>query len=82
MSTAPKNAVYIWPNAMLNCPLGIAKSLNRNDLTIIPKERVTREFFMGREFNDVVIDHATVLTGRQRAIILESKVRARLRAES
>lgn len=61
MLDAPKNALYIWCNDILNYPRYLALYLGRDDLEIVGLS-VLREGggnkLKGREFTGVILDHA------------------------
>lgn len=62
---APRHAVYVWVNFLLNYPRSLAHRVGRDDLEIIAPEHMLRSGFMGRELTGIVLDHATVLDSRQ-----------------
>lgn len=61
---APKNSIYVWGTMDTYYPRQLATYLNREDLTIVGPEFMTRTVLGGLRCN-VVIDHAAKLSDTQ-----------------
>lgn len=67
MLEAPQKAVFIWFDDHLSYPKELARKHGREDLQVVgPSWLETPNGWAGREFSDIVHDHALVLNDRQR----------------
>jgi hypothetical protein len=71
MEAAPRAAVYIWVNSRLDYPKQLARDIGRDDLIIVSPSWLDSERFRGTALSGVVLDHAALLTYRQRMILGE-----------
>lgn len=63
MRTAPRDAVYVWPNGRLGYPMSLRRSLDRLDLRLVTDRFLTDpRAIYGLADAQVVIDHAVELT--------------------
>lgn len=66
MQEAARGAMFVWVNDFLHYPKRLALLLGRTDLEIVsPGFFDTEGRVLGREFMEVVIDHAARLTTTQ-----------------
>lgn len=79
MEAAAKNAVFVWCNNALSYPQHVARQIGRQDLKIVGPDWLTSDRWHGLELADVVIDHATVLSEKERRYLQEVKTRVRSR---
>lgn len=64
MTEAPRGAVYVWLNSILDYPKSLAKKLGREDLVIVSLDQLLREpWWRGRAFPWICLDHDVVLNG-------------------
>lgn len=61
MKEAPKGAIYVWVNDVLDYPKSLARHLGRSDLLILPPHIVRLQTVAGRQIG-IVVDHATKWT--------------------
>lgn len=61
MIEAPKGAIYVWVNDMLDYPKRLAEHLGRGDLLIKSPRSVRLQTVAGRRIG-IVVDHATKWT--------------------
>lgn len=58
MLDAPKDAVFIWCNGILQYPRQLAVKHGRSDLHIVGPEWLEDYKYVGRPLTGVVVDHA------------------------
>jgi hypothetical protein len=64
MREAPHGALFVWPVERLHYPRDLARTLRREDLTIVGPAafRCGGERLFGQRFPAIVIDHACALS--------------------
>jgi hypothetical protein len=77
MEGAAKNALFVWCNGGLQYPKELARRLGREDLEIVSPDYITSDRWRGREFSDVVFDHAVSFHPKARYHIQEIRTRIR-----
>jgi hypothetical protein len=77
MKDAPKGAVFVWCNHMLDYPEQLKKRIGRDDLKIVAPGWLTFESWRGMKLSGVVIDHAARLSDKQFNSYQEAKARVR-----
>ena len=75
MKDAKPNAVFVWCGSNTYYPEKLAQSLGRQDLKIVSPYWLRMESIRGREFTEIVVDHAADLTDSQHEAFLEAKHR-------
>lgn len=56
---APRDAVFVWCANDLDYPRRLAKSFQREDLTIVGPTWITDERWRGAKLTGIVVDHFT-----------------------
>ncbi len=62
MKNAPRNAIFVWPNILLDYPQKLARSLNRQDLQVVSVQWLCNRKFKDREFPCIILDHTCRLS--------------------
>jgi hypothetical protein len=70
-------AVYIWVNNQLQYPRSLAKTLGREDLTVVSPGWLDSYQWRGMELTGVLLDHAARLKGDQWDHLFEARARVR-----
>jgi hypothetical protein len=81
IETAPKNAVFVWCNDRIDYAKTLARELGRADLKVVPPSWLQTDAIRGIR-RGIVVDHAAVLTSRQRAEFDIYASRIRIEADS
>lgn len=67
MKSAPNKAVFVWCNEYLDYARDLAAKIRRKDLRIVGPSFFDGERHRGMIIHDVILDHNTRLTDRQRS---------------
>lgn len=73
IKNAPKDAIYVWCNSQLQYASQLARDLGRRDITVVSPGWLDFNQHHGLR-RPVIIDHAAILTERQRATFNAIKV--------